>query len=239
MSVNECIEFSPYFYSKVCSLENDLGLMDQALEFRYQVYVEECSYLPATDYPDKRESDENDCRSSHFCAFNLSNELVGYSRLVRADDELRFPFERHCNVFSAGANFPPPEKTVEISRMIVHRSYRRRRGDHLNGVTLSGSEGDGKVDRRTNSPQILLSLYRQMYVYSKSNGFLFWYAAMEPQVARALSGIGVFKFRQIGPVGDYYGDVAPYIASLDEIEESVRARNPAMLAWLERLDSGN
>lgn len=54
-------------------------------------------WLPAPeDYPSKRETDEHDASSAHFAALNLSNELVGYVRLVFPDALENFPFQTHC-----------------------------------------------------------------------------------------------------------------------------------------------
>jgi N-acyl amino acid synthase of PEP-CTERM/exosortase system len=213
--------------------------MMQAKRLRYQVYVEECRFLSPADHPLGQESDEFDTWSAHFCAFNRPRELVGYCRLVRANDQSRFPFEDHCQVALDERDRPPLTATAEISRMIVRSDYRRRRGDTIVGVTVTqgGADGAPQVgERRTNSPQILLSLFRQMYLYSTSHGIEYWYAAMERHVARALARIGAFTFREIGPEIDYFGPVVPLLARLTDIESSVRSRDPAMLAWLQRRD---
>lgn len=86
---------------------------------------------------------------------------------------------------------------------------------------------------RKKSPQILLSLYRQMYAFSLNNGIRYWYAAMERPLARALTRMN-FGFRQIGPPTDYYGPVALYLADLRELETLLGERDPALLAWMRR-----
>lgn len=89
---------------------------------------------------------------------------------------------------------------------------------------------------RNNTPQILLSLYRQMYAFSLNNGIRYWYAAMERSLARVLTRMN-FGFRQVGPPTDYYGPVAPYLADLRELEARVGKSNPALLAWMHHTEA--
>lgn len=237
MSLDTIVDYSPYFFSRECVIEAEPETLREIQELRYAVYCEECKFIPSSNFPNRRETDRFDTISAHFCAFNKSSELVGYSRLVRATDEGRFPMNDHCKVYASHFDLPPASATAEVSRMIVRSDYRRRRGDRING----SGECDGQVDqtqRRSNSPQILLSLYRQMYQYSGKNNILNWYAAMERPVARALTRIGAFSFVEIGPEEDYFGPVVPYLTKISEIEDSVARHNPAMLAWLTRQDSG-
>jgi N-acyl amino acid synthase of PEP-CTERM/exosortase system len=86
-------------------------------------------------------------------------------------------------------------------------------------------------DQRNPSPQIMLALYREMYVYSVNNNIRYWYAAMERSLARILARMN-FGFQQIGPFTDYYGPVAPYVADLRVLEYQVGQRDPALLAWM-------
>lgn len=228
------IDFAPYFYARHCLPDRDDAMMLEAQELRFKVYCEECHFLACDDFPNGREFDEFDKFSVHFCAFNLSHELVGYARLVLPDGAGKFPFERYCNTYANGITLPAASSSAEISRMIVRADYRRRRGDNISGATNTEDVERGLAERRSNSPQILLSLYKRMYLYSIDHGIQNWYAAMERPVARALARIGAFTFHDIGPEQDYFGPVAPYIANLDDIATSVTSRNIDMLNWLRR-----
>ncbi|MBL8352935.1 MAG: PEP-CTERM/exosortase system-associated acyltransferase [Burkholderiaceae bacterium] len=203
-----------------------------ALRLRYQVYCIECNFLSPEDYPDGVETDEHDDSAAHFYAFDAREELVGYVRLVRPDAERLFPLHRSCELSVDPADLPPPEGCAEISRLMVRNDYRRRRGDRLSGVTAEQNNAAFSGERRHEAPQILLSLYRQMYAYSLENGIRHWFAAMERPLARSLQRMN-FAFRAIGPETDYYGPVAPYLADLRELERQVGARRPDLLAWLQ------
>ena len=210
-------EFSTCFQGREVKPGRDTQLMHRVYRFRYEVYCKECDFLDARDYPEQMESDEHDAASAHFAAFNQQEELSGYVRLVRPDAILTFPFQNHCVTLLNGVELPPAAQAAEISRLMVRQDYRRRQ--------------PSRQEMLDDSPQILLSLYRQMYEYSLESGIRYWYAAMERSLARALTRMG-FSFRQIGPATDYYGPVAPYVANLRELEARLAEFNPALLAWM-------
>jgi N-acyl amino acid synthase of PEP-CTERM/exosortase system len=226
-------EFAPLFRSRQVHMEQDQDVMRQVYELRFEVYCMEYGFLAATDYPNHCEMDEHDARSLHFCAFNLKQELVGYVRLIRADGLKEFPFQRHCKLLFDEAALPEPTQALEISRLMVRKNYRRRAGDILAGVRQSFKGLIPEHDHRSNSPQILLSLYRQIYAYSLKHGVDYWYAAMERSLARIMGRMN-FGFQQLGPPTDYYGVVAPYLANIKETENLIGQKNQALLAWMRR-----
>lgn len=207
--------------------------MRRIYQLRFQIYCQERGFLPAADYPDGLESDKYDASAAHFCTFNLKNELVGYVRLVHPSGSQSFPFQTHCPTLLEGVTLPPPSQSAEVSRLIVHHDYRRRRGDTLDGVNLERSRGTPDHEKRSQSPQILLSLYRQIYAFSRTDGIRYWYAAMERNLARVLTLLD-FDFRQIALLIDYYGPVTPYLADLYETEVKVGKRQPELLDWMQR-----
>ncbi len=207
----------------------------RAFKLRYEVYCLEHNFLSVDDYPDGVESDEYDDEAAHFYAFDEQEELVGYVRLVRPGADQLFPMQRHCSISSDAATLPAHGEAAEVSRLMVRSDYRRRRGDRLSVVTPEQSSAVFKDDRRHAAPQILLSLYRQMYAYSLKVGIRHWYAAMERPLARSLLRRN-FAFLPIGPQTDYYGPVAPYLADLRELESQAAERKPELLAWIRGQD---
>ena len=207
--------------------------MRRGFELRYQVYCEECHFLHCDDYPDGCERDAYDAISAHFCCFNRSDELVGYVRLIAADAAHTFPFQKHCRTLFDGVVLPPSAQSVEVSRLVVQRAYRRRRGDKLYGTVAGGDPAARAPDLRGHFPQLLMSLYRQMYRYSVGHGIRYWYAAMERGLPKVLEE-SYINFRPIGPSTDYYGQVAPYLADLRELEAGLARNNPALMAWLQK-----
>jgi N-acyl amino acid synthase of PEP-CTERM/exosortase system len=223
-------DFAPYFTGQRVLPADDAPMMLRVLSLRFDVYCLECGYLPAQAYADGLERDEHDAASAHFCALDRRDELAGCVRLVPADSLGRFPFQEHCPSLFEHSQLPEPRLAAEISRLMVHQRYRRRRGDTLAGVTIT-SDAAPEVERRNDSPQIMLSMFRQMYGFSLDNGTRYWYAAMERPLARALARLG-FAFQQIGAETDYYGPVAPYLADLRELEVKLGEARPDLLTWM-------
>jgi N-acyl amino acid synthase of PEP-CTERM/exosortase system len=217
-SLLEHAEYAPLFHSCEVIRGQDNALMQRG-------------FLPVANYLDRCEIDEYDASSAHFCAFNLRHELVGYVRLVPPDLTQSFPFQSHCSALLEGAALAPPAQAAEISRLMVRHDYRRRRGSRPAGVTAGQAFAVSPGVRRDDASQVLLTLYRQMYAYSRANDISHWYAAME----RSLMRMNI-AFRAIGPQTDYYGPVAPYLASLQEVEAQVKARDPGLFAWLQKAE---
>ena len=216
----------------------DSLLLREIFKLRYEVYCLECHYLPAEEFRNGLESDDYvDC-SIHIAAFNLQEEIVGTVRLVQPELSQLYPFQCHCSMFE-NYQMPPRELSAEISRLVVLKTYRRRRGDSMEGVSkdfleqgsVNSIKPHGGGDRRKgNSPLLLLGMYREMYRYSRHNGIRYWYAAMERSLARSLDKMG-FRFVPIGPQTDYYGPVTPFIVDLDELNERLYRENRFLAAW--------
>ena len=222
--------FAPHFDSRRLVPARDAETMRRIHALRFSVYCVECGFLPAEQYRDGLECDLHDAGAAHFCAVGREGNLAGYVRLVKADAEGRFPFQGHCATLFDHVRLPDPRSAGEISRLMVHERYRRRRGDTLAGITVEDHAAPA-LERRNDSPQIMLSMFRQMYAYSVSNDIRYWYAAMERTLARALMRLG-FAFNLIGPETDYYGPVAPYLADLRELESKVGQAKPDLLEWM-------
>ena len=205
------------------------GLWDDVQQLRYAVYCLECKYLDAARYPNERETDEYDPHSIHFAATNERSEMVATLRLVR-DSRLGFPLEEHAGSLSAEYNRLPRDKTAEISRLILARSYRRRANDGLYGQELGDPEKDAQAQaeatyRRSQYPLILFGLFKEMYMESVNMGLEYWVAAMEAGLQRMLSKFGL-GLHQVGEPMSYYGEVIPYYASIRQLESFLMESRP-------------
>lgn len=228
--------FAPHFHTHHDIYPGKHSRMEAAYFLRYQTYCEECNFLPREQYPTQLEMDLHDPNAQHFSTHHMDGSLVGYVRLVHPDQQGLFPFHQHnLDLFESFAP-PPIYQSGEISRLIIAKKYRSRREDQDIDVQ-SLSEGDRRsqvrgTDRRIQVPQIMLSMYRELYGWSLSNGVNYWYAAMEPSLARVLRQMH-FGFQQIGPIADYYGKVAPFLGDLRLMEQRLREKNPYLLEWLQ------
>lgn len=233
---------TPFFTFKRLTAEDVASaLFDEVAKLRYEVYCQECKYLDEGDFQEGKETDEFDGRSIHVAAFNLEGLMVGTVRLVLAKQDEVYPFEEHCQVFP-DFKFPAREECGEVSRLIVKKSFRRRAGDSLQGVSKEFQEKGSAASvgpamksakggqKRSSSPQIMLGMYRELYQYSRKNGINFWYAAMEKGLAGLLDRMG-FHFIPVGPEMDYYGPVTSYVADLRTLETDLRRANKFLAAW--------
>ncbi len=221
-------------------------LLMEIFRLRYEVYCQECHFLDPQAYQDGLEIDTYDKRSFHVASQNLEGTIVGSIRLVLAHEEQEFPFEKHCPTFD-DFTFPPCEQCAEVSRLVVSKSYRRRAGDSFHGVTKEFQEQGNIADiqqlmhnkeheyreRRSNSPQLLLGMYREIYRFSRDNGIRYWFAAMERSLVRILGQLGL-RFTPIGPQANYYGKVTTYTANLDELEADLHKANPVLASWFKK-----
>ena len=219
----------PKRYFDFKRLEPRNGLWDSVQALRYAVYCLECKYLDPAKYPNERETDEYDPYSVHFAATNERDEMVATLRLVR-DSPLRFPLEQHAGALSPAFKALPRDKTAEISRLILARSYRRRANDGLYGQELGDPEKEAQAQaeatyRRSQYPLILFGLFKEMYLESVNMGFEYWVAAMESGLQRMLSKFGL-GLVQVGEPMSYYGEVIPYYASIRQLEQFLMQSRP-------------
>ncbi len=182
----------PYFdFSKVLRGNMESFILKEIYKLRYEVYCLECEYLQAKDFDEGLESDDYDDCSIHFAAYTLDHNIVGTVRLVQPGEHQVYPFEGHCKVFD-DFTLPPRANAAEISRLVVRKTFRRRRGDSMEGIskdfvekgTTAGIQPPTANEKRGNSPLLLLGMYREMYRHSRAHGIRFWYAAMERSLAR-------------------------------------------------------
>lgn len=205
--------------------------LEALYSLRYKVYCEERGFIPKEMCPDQRETDRYDDRSLHFGAYLLDGEVAGTVRLVKAPTINELPLFKRCAIdreaLPYGVN---GSNSAEISRLAVSKHMRRRRGD---GTYSSDSPQTQPVSLRSGKrrvcPELILGLYKAMYHETKRSGIKYWFAAMEPSLAKLLSRF-YFQFEEIGPEVDYYGLVRPYVASVEDIEWAVHNRDPDLLS---------
>ncbi|MES2316937.1 MAG: PEP-CTERM/exosortase system-associated acyltransferase [Pseudomonadota bacterium] len=211
---------------------------NELFKLRHDVYCIERAFLNADDSFDGMEFDDYDDRSIHFAAYTMDESLIGTVRLVTPRPRQPFPFELHCSTFD-GFVKPPHSQCAEISRLAVKRTHRRRRADSVQGIPGFAPPREEQpalspeTERRcTNSPMLLLGMYREMYRHSRAKGIRYWFAAMERALAWSLARMG-FRFEAIGPAADYYGEVTPYMLDLGQVMPQLAEKNPPLGAWFD------
>ena len=116
---------------------------------------------------------------------------------------------------------PPWERTAEISRFAVSKTFLRRNKD---AAKSTGGVEDGPKDPLGLIPNISLGLMSSIVAMAAEAGITHLYAVMEPALLRLLQRLGIY-FNDLGPKVNYHGTRQPCFADLD-----------ALLArtWMER-----
>lgn len=228
-----------YYFSTRRVIDPILIKLCQSL--RFQVYCTERSFLDPQKYPDQTETDKFDPVAWHFATISRrSFELAGTVRIVPHTSTLGLPLVQHCEIWP---RYDPdqlmksggkPNTIAEISRLAISRGYRRRQFDNFYGdielpnPAVARNRRVPHERRAPPRPLIVLGLYAAYYRECKRQGVERWYAAMEPALIRLLARFGI-RMERIGPDTDYYGKVAPYAASIHDMEEALAAQNPRLL----------
>jgi len=187
-------------------IDNHPDLMQASYRLRYQVYCVERGFLSATDYPDQLERDDFDRYSLHLGVVDRNGELKATSRLIQVS-VLGLPMFRHCEIFPHETEvFRSTNRIAEVSRLCMSRQ-------------------PGDRDRS----EVIPTMYRALYQFSKRAGFTHWLVATERGLHRLLTGFG-FPFRPVGPQIDYFGPVAPYMMDFQEFDQIVLSGTRANLA---------
>lgn len=215
-------------------------LLKEIYRVRYEVFCEECGFLPTSDYPDGLEIDKFDEHSIHFAAF-ADDRVIGTSRLVKSS-EFGYPLTEHCaQVYPYDATLPTGT-LVEVSRLALRRTFRRRKEDGIyavesyltksqGGILAENPEDRSEQERKRQRPVVILGLYKAMYQETKRINNTHWYAAMEKKLWHALQQFH-FTFQEIGPECDYYGPVTPYLGFINNLEKEVSKGSPELWTFL-------
>jgi N-acyl amino acid synthase of PEP-CTERM/exosortase system len=214
------------------SIDSDPHLLEQSYQLRYQVYCVERQFLPASDYPDKREVDAFDPHSIHVAAIDERGAVAATARIVKPGGA-GLPLFRYCTVFPSVTAFDVAgTMTVEVSRVAISRHYARRPGDVvLGGVVVSGEPGAPTVagdERRRRGGEPFLTLLKAAISAARTANATHLVFAIERALQRWLVHYG-FPCRLSGPETEYYGRVAPYLVSLAELDDVIRGRQFAAL----------
>jgi phenylacetate-CoA ligase len=234
---NTTVSAGRYFNARTIS---DRALVQRTFALRYQVYCKERRFLPADSYPDNIETDEFDRHSVHVGAVDSNDELAGSARIVKVS-ALGLPLFRHCTLF-------PPDmeqhsgslRVVEVGRLCVSRSYRRRVDDDAYGVSKETPEAKAAAarwkERRRPRDGVFPTVLKALYQATKRLGVTHWLVATETSLQQLLARQGL-PFRQIGPENDYFGLVAPYEMDLAQFDDVIASgRFAALEAFVEGLE---
>lgn len=210
------------------------GLME-ALRLRYYVYCEEKQFIDKEEITNDQqiEMDEYDHDQSwHFVVLNTQatgmEHVIGTVRLVYYSAEKGFPTGKfHPPLYDKIANYGVAcARVAEISRLCINPCFRKRRDDGLYGV-----ESYDNSDVRRKYPIVLISLLREMYLFSKKMQITHWLSSMEDILYRYLKCIAL-EFEPLDEdYIEYYGKVKSYLLGIEEAEQTMSQKQPDLFSF--------
>jgi N-acyl amino acid synthase of PEP-CTERM/exosortase system len=137
---------------------NSKELLDEVFRLRFQVYCQERGFENADAFPDGRERDRDDSRSTHFLVLYRKAKAVeaipvGTVRLILPRRGTDLPVIRMLQKHDRCRIGLPIESTAEVSRLAVPRAFRRQlQRDLSNQVDRTAAENGA---RRACTPKFL------------------------------------------------------------------------------------
>jgi N-acyl amino acid synthase of PEP-CTERM/exosortase system len=191
---------------------------------RYQVYCIDNAFEDPEDNPDGLETDTYDSHSVHSLLTQRSTgNAIGTVRLVlpcRGGEKRMLPMRELAGGIASDAQAPfPIERTAEISRFSIVKSFRQHTPDQGVEATLAPEEW------RKLLFHLPLGLIRSCVEMSAREGITHWAAVMEPALLRLLTRLGI-HFNPLGPLVDHHGRRQPCWADLDVLLRRVYAERP-------------
>ena len=195
--------------------------LDAAFRLRHAVFVGELGWVAGL--PSRRERDRCDALATHFAVFaptceehEHATQLIGYARVLLPPNE--FMLQREFVALVQGQPRAwDPARAIEVSRFVVHRSYRGQLGPDRRGVV----------------EHLARAIAAWALAYERSE----WLSVCEVRHVRALRLRGL-PFVRFGRVVEYQPGVPVCAARLDLAQAAARLRvqRPADYAWyMERI----
>jgi N-acyl amino acid synthase of PEP-CTERM/exosortase system len=200
------------------------ALLDQVYALRYQVYCVEHSFEDPAKHPTGRETDCHDPFSQHVAVvYRPSGEVVGTGRLISRSGGA-VPYLPLLSLLGQDAQAElrhyPLDHMAEISRYVVSKSFRRRKGE-AEFPDVGYSPLDAETSRRL-MPHLTLGLIRGLLQLGVSRHVLYFSACMRPALLRLLRQLGL-EFKPIGPLVNYHGLRQPCVASVHDLLMGLKA----------------
>ena len=202
-------------------------LLDEAYRLRYQVYCVEHAFENPAEHSDGREMDVDDDRSVH--ALLVHRRTGTYAGTVRVilpshrEPGRILPIQRILASHQRGfAECLPRPTTAEISRFLVSKEFRRRRGEERHADVRSPGDALAMSGERRVDAYITFGLMRGVLEICAEYSVTHICAVMEPALIRLLRRIGLY-FTEIGDLVNHHGLRQPCVARLENLVERNRA----------------
>ncbi len=220
---------------------------------RYNVYCYEWGFEKPENHPNEVVTDVYDNNALHF-AVKDDMKIVGAISLILNSSE-GFPTEKYCEL-NLNRDELSSESVAEISRLVIHRNYRRRSEDQyiygpdeerrsIGSYNYSSNYSNNGNLRRADDKYRHRGARRLNESFSERRRrheiIINLYKAIYQESKRrhithwyAVMTKGIvmlldkfsFKFEAIGDPVDYHGIRTPYLGCIEKIEQEMLNDNP-------------
>jgi N-acyl amino acid synthase of PEP-CTERM/exosortase system len=199
-------------------------------QIRYQVYCLEEGFEDRGRFSDEEEKDQWDDHSVHFLVrARQSGEWVAAMRMVIPETG-GLPIEQVCDIDPIVMSSFPEKQIVEISRMCIVDSHRRKQLANVPGRLQAVPETKG-AGERVHKSIIMKGLLRAAATYSEDHDIPFWYFLTTPALARIINRLNV-QLVKVGSAYEHRGTRYPFLANIRQAVEQAKKGCPDMAATL-------
>lgn len=224
---------------------------------RYKVFCLEWGFEKFENYPDEMVTDIYDTNSVHFAVKDSERQkIIGAIMLILNSNE-GFPTEKYCELDIDNKDIPR-DGLAEISRLVIHRDFRRRAEDkYIYGPDedrrIIGSFSD-TLNNRAQKPYFRRAEDRGRSPNRRAPEFptdqrrrhevlvsLYKELYRESKLRNITHWYAVMtkgvvnlldrlglKFIEIGDPVDFNGIRTPYLGVIEKIEQELESSNPAL-----------
>lgn len=220
---------------------------ERYLEFRYEIFCSEFHRVVPTECALSSnglpmETDQYDAYSRHFLSTHKVTGRPAASVRVILPSPIglnvtpRYIIDRPLPYAEATDN-----NTGEISRMAIAPQFRRRQEDRNKPFQGDPESEMSRLpdNHRRHQPELVLGMYREIYLVCKQLGIDYCMAAMENRFSRLLKTLG-FPWVTVGPLNE---NVEPhrrvYLIGAEEMERSLSQRETCILSFLQAQEACN
>ncbi|MBE8232099.1 MAG: PEP-CTERM/exosortase system-associated acyltransferase [Endozoicomonadaceae bacterium] len=207
---------------------NNPTLKDEAYRLRYEVYKNKGIISAEKNNSKDMEYDQFDDSALHSLLLHKkSKRAIGYIRLIPYIKEesvvKQLPIENYCE--NINGEQLHHAKTGEISRMLIHPSFRRRSSDHTNQViTIEPQNTENRRFAINYLPMCITLAGLNLMVLANLE---YAVALMERSLAIKLRRQGV-SLKKVGEPINLFGLRSPYVIDTEKTCSGIKSKQPVV-----------
>jgi len=213
-----------------------------AHKVRHDVFCEELKLFKA-QRPEFEQDDYDAYAKQCVIKHERTRAYAGTVRMIMPEtNEQTLPIEKVASQYITKKEYLPSNfkrsEVCEISRIAIHRDFRRRKADQFEGAATGGIDDSSYSDIELRCfPLLAVGLYMTTAAVCLAEGKKHAYFMVEPRLAKSMSFIGI-KLVKIGDEFDYVGRRAPYYINNQDFVSHLSPSFMAMMKAFTKIIGG-